>query len=199
MSAGQSSRLMEEKLNEALGNGTVPKLDSRKMQVHLQLGARKRVLLVESDGTVTQEGRHVYRAMGVPPPTIYPYEQPLINGKWVTNFPGAPTKNTLVGGRGNRPTAKGEAYFKYNRDAYYAEFPYRIARPVTNKNFIGPKQWRLDRVTFEYIQHDLDDLFGGDGRWVNVQQRQTGPPSCTDGWQACVTRREQTKCAASRV
>ena len=106
-SAGQSSRLMEEKLNEALGNGTVRKLDARKMQVHLQLGARKRVLLVESDGAVTQEGRQVYRAMGVPPPTIYPYDQPLINGKWVTIFPGAPTKKTLVVGRGNRPTAKG--------------------------------------------------------------------------------------------
>ena len=67
MSAGQSSRLMGEKLNDALGNGRVPKGKSRKMQVHLQLGARKHVLLVESDGTVTQEGRHVYRATGVPP------------------------------------------------------------------------------------------------------------------------------------
>ena len=76
MSAGQSSRLMEEKLNEALGSGAVPKLDSRKMQVHLQLGARKRVLLVESDGTVTQGGRHVYRAMGVPRQLYIPTSNP---------------------------------------------------------------------------------------------------------------------------
>ena len=98
--------MMEEKLTAALEAGTVPKLDGRKMQVHLQLGPRKRVLLVDSDGTVTQEGSHVYRTMGMPAPTVYPYEQGPTNGKWVVNFPGAPTNKTLVVGRGNRPTAK---------------------------------------------------------------------------------------------
>ena len=95
-SAGQASRLMEEKLTAALEAGTVPKLDARKMEVRLSLGPRKPVVLVKADGTVTKEGKHVYEKMSVPAPSIYPYEQGLMNGKWVKNFPGAASAKPLL-------------------------------------------------------------------------------------------------------
>ena len=79
--------------------------------------------------------------MGVPAPSIYPYEQGLMNGKWVKNFPGAASAKTLVVGRGGRPTPKGEAYFKYNRDEYHAKFPVRLARPGR----VGSDVWQLDK------------------------------------------------------
>lgn len=115
-SAGQASLLMEEKLTAALEAGTAPKLDARKMEVRLSLGPRKPVVLVKGDGTVTKEGKHVYEKLGVPAPSIYPYEQGLMNGKWVKNFPGAASAKTLVVGRGGKPKAKGKNYFKYHRD-----------------------------------------------------------------------------------
>ena len=136
-SADQADRLMEEKLTEALKAGKAPKLDPRKMEVKMSLGPKKPIVLVKGDGTVTKEGKYVYQQMGVAAPTIYPYEQGLINGKWVKNFPGAASAKTLVVGRGGKPTAKGENYFKYNRDEYHAEFPVRLARPgkkQTEKN-----------------------------------------------------------------
>ena len=119
--------MMEEKLTAALEAGTVPKLDARKMEVRLSLGPRKPVVLVKADGTVTKEGKHVYEKMSVPAPSIYPYEQGLMNGKWVNNFvrPGLPNK-TLVVGRGGRPTPKGEAYFKSQRLAPVHQTQYQI-------------------------------------------------------------------------
>ena len=102
-SAGQASRLMEEKLDAALQAGTAPKLDARKMEVRLSLGPRKPVVLVKADGTVTKEGKFVYEKLEVPAPSIYPYEQGMINGKWVKNFPGAASAKTLVVGRGGKP------------------------------------------------------------------------------------------------
>ena len=144
---------MEEKLDAALQAGTAPKLDARKMEVRLSLGPRKPVVLVEGDGTVTREGRIVYETMGVPAPSIYPYEQGLINGKWVKNFPGAASAKTLVVGRGGKPTAKGENYFKYNRDEYHAEFPVRLARPGR----VGSNVWQLHKETFTYKERDLAD------------------------------------------
>ena len=158
-SADQASAYMEEKLTEALRAGKAPKLDSRKMEVRLPLGPRKNVVLVKADGTVTDEGKHVYREMGVPAPSIYPYEQGLINGKWVNNFAGAASTKTLVVGRGGKPTAKGENYFKYNRDEYETSFPVRIAR-VPRKH-----EWRLDPTPLqnrtEYQTRHIDqDHFG---------------------------------------
>ena len=64
-SADQASAHMEEKLTEALRAGKAPKLDSRKMEVRLLLGPRKNVVLVKADGTVTNEGQHVYRGRWV--------------------------------------------------------------------------------------------------------------------------------------
>ena len=158
-SADQASAYMEEKLTEALRAGKAPKLDSRKMEVRLPLGPRKNVVLVKADGTVTDEGKHVYREMGVPAPSIYPYEQGLINGKWVKNFAGAASTKTLVVGRGGKPTAKGENYFKYNRDEYETSFPVRIAR-VPRKH-----EWRLDPTPLEnrteyQTRHIDQDHFG---------------------------------------
>ena len=155
-SADQVVRLMEEKLTEALNAGKAPKLDPRKMEVKMNLGPKKSVILVKADGTVTEQGNYVYRQMGVSAPSIYPYEQGLINGKWVRNFPGAASEKTLVLGRGGKPTKKGEEYFKYNRDEYHAEFPVRLARPVGNqKNKSRIVTWQLDPVTFEYKERDV--------------------------------------------
>ena len=89
-------------MDAALQAGTTPKLDARKMEVRLSLGPRKPVVLVKADGTVTNEGKFVYEKLGVPAPSIYPYEQGLLNGKWVKNFPGAASAKTLVVGRGGK-------------------------------------------------------------------------------------------------
>ena len=122
-------------MDAALQAGTAPKLDARKMEVRLSLGPRRPVVLVKADGTVTKEGKHVYEKLGVPAPSIYPYEQGLMNGKWVKNFTGAASAKTLVVGRGGKPTAKGENYFKYNRDEYHADFPVRLAlKPKADSN-----------------------------------------------------------------
>ena len=52
---------------------------------------RTSVVLVSGAGVVTADGSKYYNLEGVPPPTVYAYEQPLIHGKWVHNFGGGKT------------------------------------------------------------------------------------------------------------
>ncbi len=67
-SAAQVSRTMEEKLDRALEAGTRPEKDGRNMRDRLKLGPRKQVVLVDTDGTVTTEGKYVYEQLGIDPP-----------------------------------------------------------------------------------------------------------------------------------
>lgn len=77
----------------------------------------------------TPEGKEYYRLLGVPPPMLYDYDQPLIHDKWVRDRDG---NKVLVRRRGDDEhwiiTPKGEDYFKYNRSEYLPSVPYRIAR-----------------------------------------------------------------------
>lgn len=47
---------------------------------------RTPVVLVSGAGVVSTDGTKFYKLEGVPPPTVYAYEQPLIHGKWVRKF-----------------------------------------------------------------------------------------------------------------
>ena len=88
--------------------------------------------------------------MGVPPPESYPYEQPLIQDKWVKNFPGSKTAYTLVRrkhfpGANWEVTKKGQAYFAYNRDEYLPKVHYLIYKTDWQKNISPPpgEDWIL--------------------------------------------------------
>ena len=149
-SANHVSHVMEDKLDRALVAGTQPTTDGRNMRVRISLGPRKQVVLIESDGTVTTEGKYVYDKIGIEPPRIYDYGQPLVNGKWVKNFEWAKSKWTRVVDKNGKPTPRGENYFKYNKDEYYVQFPVRKARPKNPNS----DDYKLDRTSFEYIERD---------------------------------------------
>ena len=78
---------MNAKINAAINAGNVAQLQ-KSMNVTLRLPTNSSVKLVSADGTVSAEGRHYYNTIGINPPTIFAYEQPLTNGKWVTGFDG---------------------------------------------------------------------------------------------------------------
>ena len=58
------------------------------MSVTLKLPTDSSVKLVSADGTVSAEWCHYYNKLGIGAPTIFAYEQPLENCKWVKGFDG---------------------------------------------------------------------------------------------------------------
>lgn len=100
----------------------------------------------------TREGAHYYSKLGIEVPAIFPYEQGLVNSRWVVGFDGKKKMVRRMGADGSwKVTPLGANYFKYNCDSYNIEFPVRLARPVSNAK--GKRTgWALDRTTFEYME-----------------------------------------------
>ena len=91
MSADQALTRAQErknsKIDAAIAAGRVAQLQ-KSMNVTLKLTSGGSMRLVSADGTVSDEGRHYYSKLGVEPPSIFPYEQGLENGKWIKGFDG---------------------------------------------------------------------------------------------------------------
>ena len=75
------------KIDAAIDAGREARLQ-KNMNVTLKLLTNGSVKLVSADGTVTPEGTHYYSKLEVAPPTVFPYEQPLIGNKWLKAFDG---------------------------------------------------------------------------------------------------------------
>ena len=69
------------------------------MNVTLKTLTGGSIKLVSADGAVAPEGLHYYNNVGVAPPSVFAYEQPLDKGKWVKGFDG---KKKLVRKNGSR-------------------------------------------------------------------------------------------------
>ena len=95
---------------------------------YLLVNGRRRKL-IEASGKVTEAGRAYYQVLGIDPPRLYAYEQPLIDDKWVLGFSG---RKVLVRRRVNGAwtvTKEGENYFRFNRDEFLLEVPYVVLKP----------------------------------------------------------------------
>ena len=84
-SAGQTPRVMEASLDVVFkkGKGAVTQnKHTGALTLYHSALPKGLVELVNSNGDPTRAGKYWYGKFGVPPPTIYQYEQPLIDGKW---------------------------------------------------------------------------------------------------------------------
>ena len=116
-------------IDAAMEGGSTAELNHKNMSVALRIG-RRNIKLVGGDGVATSEGKHYYSQLGISPPAVYPYEQGLVNGKWILGFDG---KKHLVQRQTSdgkwATTKKGLDYFRYNKDTYQVLFPVRPAHP----------------------------------------------------------------------
>ena len=118
---------MNSKIDAAVNAGITGQLQ-KSMNVTLKLASGSSVRLVSSDGVPTREGNYYYSKLGVDPPAIFPYEQGLVNSKYVVGFDGKKKMVRRMGADGSwKVTPLGTNYFKYNRDDYKIEFPTRTA------------------------------------------------------------------------
>ena len=90
---------------------------------------------------------------------MYPYEQGLVNGKWIVGFDGKkPLVQRMMSDGKSATTKKGLDYFRYNKDTYQVLFPARPAHPPKESKKVGKENlWKVDKVDpgFDYaLGHD---------------------------------------------
>jgi hypothetical protein len=78
-----------------------------------------------ADGEATPAGRNYYGTLlGLPIPTLYAYEAPLINDKYVQGFDGSMVLVRRRNAEGIwEPTAAGRNCFRYARDKIEVQMP----------------------------------------------------------------------------
>ncbi len=120
---------MEANLQAVVDSGVLPQRGSTSYAHIVRAPDGRRIPPMGVDNKPTKEGVVYYRLLGVPPPTLYNYHQPLINDRWVEGYDGRRIKVRERNEDGSwRILAKGVGYFRYNRVEYLAQVPYVLAR-----------------------------------------------------------------------
>ena len=94
-------------IDAAMTAGARARID-KKMKTSMLLATGRKVPLVSGSGEVTPEGEHYYGRLGLSPPTAYPYEQALLNGKWLIGCDGKKHLMQRMVDGVPRPTSLGE-------------------------------------------------------------------------------------------
>ena len=78
---------MISQIEQAIADGQESRANKGNQGRYLMVkGSRRK--LIEASGKVTEWGRAYYQILGIEPPRLYGYEQPLIDDKWVMGFSG---------------------------------------------------------------------------------------------------------------
>ena len=151
MSADNAVSRAEARTNSmitaAIEAGSVAELHHKNITVALRVG-RRNIKLVGGDGVATSEGKHYYSQLGIPPPAVYPYEQGLVNGKWIVGFDGKKHLVQRMTSDGKwATTKKGLEFFRYNKDTYQVLFPVRPAHPPKTSHKVEKEMlWKVAMV-----------------------------------------------------
>ena len=99
---------MDAQLQQIIARGTPVRRYPRKSGQFVHAENGRRIQLIDADNRPTIEGRRYYEQLGVPPPSLYNYDQPLFNDKWVIDNDGRENHGTSPGRRrmGNYPTRR---------------------------------------------------------------------------------------------
>ena len=148
-------RAMQASLDGAFQAGSQPS-QLQNLNIVIRTPNRKRHTLVTKEGQVTEAGRYWYEQLNqVPAPTIYRYEQPLIEETHVRAWDGRQirvrTKN-----RDNTwtITAAGRNYFRYNRTEFIVGVPVLMAEQKVD--YYGEPIYKIKRPT---LQRDIDTWY----------------------------------------
>ena len=125
MAQATSAPAMEAKLSAAIQRGTLPQRYRTSVGQFIRAPGGEMVRLQGADNRLTAAGRIYWRLRGFPAPSLYNYNQALLNDKWVQAYDGSRIKVRERGADGEwRITNAGEGYFRYNRTEYLPRAPY---------------------------------------------------------------------------
>ena len=129
-------RQLDATLTEIIARGTLPQRYRTSVGQFIRGPGGQQIRLQNEDSRLTEAGKAYWKLLGVPPPKLYHYDQPLLNDTHVRAYDGSSVRVRQRRFDGSwRVTAKGEGYFRYNRTEYLVEVPYIILK---NGNLLHP-------------------------------------------------------------
>ena len=133
---------MDAQLQQIIARGTPIRRFPRKSGQWVPAEDGRRITLIGADNRPTAEGTRYFELLGVPPPSLYNYDQPLHNDKLVIGNDGRTILVRRREGTEWEITPRGEASFKYNRSEYMPRIPYLVA---TMKGTTEEVVWEIAR------------------------------------------------------
>jgi hypothetical protein len=152
--ANRQTRKMNAALDGAFQSGGQPS-QNKNLAIVVRAPNRKRFTLVTKEGQVTEAGKYWYEQLHqVTAPTIYRYEQPLIDNTDVETWDGRRIKVRQHNKKDNTWTIlkPGINYFKYNRSEFLIEVPYVISE---KNEWSESLQRRIYTIIHPTTQRDL--------------------------------------------
>ena len=123
-SSARSNRAMHAVLQSVIdSNAPVQRRQTSTGQFVVAPSGRK-ITLIDASGKVTKAGNIYYEKLGVEPPMLYDYDQPLINETHAIDRFGNEVRVRQRKADGTwKITAAGKAYFRFNRTEYLPNIP----------------------------------------------------------------------------
>ena len=124
-----ATEAMDATLTGIIARGTLPQRYRTSVGQFIRAPEGRQIRLQGEDSRLTEAGKAYWRLLGVPAPSLYTYDQPMLNDAYVRAYDGSVIKVRQRAADGSwRVTAKGEGYFRYNRTEYLVEVPYVILK-----------------------------------------------------------------------
>ena len=128
---------MENTLLDIIARGTPPQRYQSNIGQFIRAQDGRQIRLQGTDNKLTSAGQTYWRLRGIQAPSLYNYDQPLLNDAYVRAYDGTNIKvRSRTADGGWKITRKGEGYFRYNPSEFLGNVPYimlkdgRIVRPV---------------------------------------------------------------------
>ena len=115
---------MENTLLEIIDRGTLPQRYKTSVGQFIRAPDGRQIRLQGPDNKLTPEGRAYWQLRGIEAPSLYNYDQPLLNDTHVMAYDGSKIKVRDRTADGWRITPKGLGYFRFNPTEYLANVPY---------------------------------------------------------------------------
>jgi len=153
----QTEGSLSEELQDSINRNVPVKRYKGDAGQYIQAKNGRHIRLMHATNKATPAGKLYYEKLNVEPPSLYDYDQPLLDDKWVVARDGS---KILVRKRDKFGKWKilktGEAYFKYNRSEYETMALVFVAR--------RPTEAELQRTV------PAEDDAAVDGGWVIVKR-----------------------------
>ena len=109
---------MEALMQVIVDRGTLPQRRASSQAQFVRAPDGREITLQKADNQLTPEGKVYWAKMGLPAPSLYAYDQPLIEGKYVRAYNSKPIEVREKVNGVWKVTKKGEGYFRFNRTEY---------------------------------------------------------------------------------
>jgi len=142
----QTEKTLNEELQDSIDLHAPVKRYKGDAGQYIQTRNGKHIRLMNATNKATPAGEIYYEKLKVPPPSLYDYDQPLLNDEWITARDGKKIHVRKRGADGRWKILKtGVDYFKYNRSEYAPRVNVFVAKDPSHVEGAPEGVWTVVR------------------------------------------------------